>query len=74
MGDGPLIDSIKQKVKKYGIEECVLFLGSVSKPEVYLNIIDLIIMPSLYEGLPLSMVASWFNGRLEWFYTKYQEE
>lgn len=62
LGEGELMASIKQKVEKLHLSDNVLFMGGISNPEVYLNAMDIVIMPSFYEGLPLSMVEEQCNG------------
>lgn len=62
IGDGPLKEKLEQKVKSLHLQQSVVFVGSVSNPEYYLNAIDLIVMPSLFEGLPLTMIEEQANG------------
>ena len=52
-GDGPLMDSVKAKVQRLGLSECVVFLGSVGDMERYYQAMDVFVLPSLYEGLPV---------------------
>lgn len=52
-GDGPLMDDIADKVLGLGLNDCVVFLGSVHDMERYYQAMDLFILPSLYEGLPV---------------------
>ena len=58
IGQGPLQDTIKQKVKDLGIEENVLFLGQKSDANKYYHAMDLFLFPSLYEGLGMVFVES----------------
>lgn len=62
LGDGLLMANIKSKVESLNLSNNVIFMGSVGNPQDYLNAMDLIIMPSLYEGLPLSMIEAQCNG------------
>ena len=62
LGDGPLREIIKNRVNFLDIANSVIFIGSVSNPEYYMNAMDMIIMPSLFEGLPLSMIEEQCNG------------
>lgn len=62
LGNGPLMSEIDKKVKNMGLADNVIFLGSVDKPEHYMNAMDLVIMPSLHEGLPLTLVEEQANG------------
>ncbi|MBQ7577419.1 MAG: glycosyltransferase family 1 protein [Synergistaceae bacterium] len=52
-GDGPLMDKIRKKVHSLGLDESVIFLGSVHNMQDYYQAMDVFILPSLYEGLPV---------------------
>ena len=52
-GDGPLMDEIRAKVYGLGLADSVIFLGSVNDMEKYYQAMDVFILPSLYEGLPV---------------------
>ena len=52
-GDGPLMNNIRGKVNSLGLNECVIFLGSVHNMQDYYQAMDVFILPSLYEGLPV---------------------
>ena len=62
IGDGPLRDSVNQQANSLGIADKVLFLGNIDNVNDYLNAIDIILMPSLYEGLPLTLIEQQTNG------------
>lgn len=62
IGDGPFEEFLKKKVEKMGITEKVIFTGAVNNVNQLLNALDLIVMPSLYEGLPLTLVEEQANG------------
>jgi glycosyltransferase involved in cell wall biosynthesis len=54
VGDGPLRQSIEQKAVEAGLHDKVIFAGT--RPDVsrlMLGAMDVFVMPSLYEGLPL---------------------
>lgn len=61
-GDGQL--QIEQKVKELGLTSCVKFLGS--RPDVarLLQAMDVFVLPSLFEGLPVSLVEAQASGLL----------
>lgn len=63
-GSGPLLDEIKQKVKKLKLENCVKFLGQVSNTNNLYQIMDVLLLPSLYEGLPVVSVEAQTSGVL----------
>lgn len=62
LGDGPLKDSYKEKVKKLGLENIVKFLGVKANVQDYLFASDCYVMPSLYEGLPVAGVEAECTG------------
>lgn len=62
LGDGPLKVEVKEQVMKAGLSEAVIWSGSVDNPQDYMNMMDLVIMPSRFEGLPLTMVEEQANG------------
>lgn len=62
LGDGPLKVEVKEQVIKAGLSEAVIWAGSVDNPQDYMNMMDLVIMPSRFEGLPLTMVEEQANG------------
>lgn len=62
IGSGPLKKSIEELSKDLGIYENVYFLGNIENPEDFLSAIDIIIMPSIFEGFPLTLVEEQANG------------
>lgn len=62
LGAGPLQPEIEEMVKGYGIEDKVHFAGSVNNPHEYMSAMDFVVMPSLFEGLPLTLVEEQANG------------
>lgn len=62
VGDGELKGVIEEKVQELGLSEQVIFTG-VRKdiPEV-LQAMDVFVFPSLYEGLPVSLVEAQAAG------------
>lgn len=61
-GDGPLESDIKDKVKRLGLEEKVLLLGSIKDIEKYYNALDFFLLPSNYEGLGIVLIEAQANG------------
>ena len=62
IGDGKLFDKKKKQCEAYGISDHVKFLGVRSDISELLMCMDLFIMPSLYEGLPVSMIEVQASG------------
>lgn len=61
LGGGDNI-KIKEKTQELGITHSIYFAGSVPEPERYLSAMDLILMPSFFEGLPLTLIEEQANG------------
>lgn len=53
IGEGPLEDKIKEKVKALQIEEKVNFLGVRNDANELYQAMDVFLLPSLFEGLPI---------------------
>jgi glycosyltransferase involved in cell wall biosynthesis len=55
IGDGPLRPAIERRVAELGLTEHVVFAGRRSDvPRVLVGAVDVFVMPSLREGLPLA--------------------
>ena len=63
-GQGPLFDSIKEKVNKYNLSDCVMFLGQRNDANRLYQAFDAFVLPSLYEGLPVVGVEAQASGLL----------
>ena len=64
IGVGPLLDEIKQMVVDIGLGNHVLFLGLRSDIPDLLQAIDVVVMPSVYEGMPVSLIEAQASGTL----------
>lgn len=62
IGDGPLSDAVKSEAKRLEIDNLILFLGNRNDIPKYLSAMDIFILPSLYEGLPIVGVEAQANG------------
>ena len=62
VGDGPLRDSIEEQAKNIGIDDLVIFAGIRSDVNELLQAMDIFVMPSLFEGLPVSLVEAQSTG------------
>lgn len=63
-GQGPLMDEIKEKVSKLGLNESVRFLGQRNDIDELYQAFDVFLLPSLYEGLPVVGVEAQATGLL----------
>ena len=61
-GDGVERKEMEQLVIKYGIHKKVFFLGAINNVNEYLMMADIMIMPSLFEGLPLVCIEAQATG------------
>lgn len=62
VGDGPIMDNIKDKVSKLNMKDNVLFLGLRSDVYNLMQVMDLFLFPSLFEGLPVVLVEAQAAG------------
>lgn len=62
LGDGELKDKNWEYCKELGIEDKVIMAGNVSNVADFLCAMDVFVFPSLYEGMPLSVIEVQCNG------------
>ena len=62
VGDGPQKEAVAQKAAALGIRDKVILPGSQSNIHEWLQAMDIFIFPSLYEGLPVSLVEAQAAG------------
>lgn len=62
IGDGELKESIRQEAEKLGIGNKVLFTGVRHDTDAFLSAMDVLIFPSLFEGLPLTLIEAQAAG------------
>jgi len=62
VGQGELFDKIRDRVRREGIENKVLFLGIRSDVPELLQAMDVFLFPSLFEGLPLALMEAEAEG------------
>ena len=63
VGDGPAGNELRELVKQRGIEDRVIFAGSRGDVPVMLAAMDIFVFPSLWEGLPNSLVEAMAAGK-----------
>lgn len=61
LGDGPLQEKIKLKVESLGLAEAVIFAGLQKEPAPFYSAMDVFVFPSLWEGLPLTLIEAQYN-------------
>lgn len=62
LGQGPLEEKMKTKAKDLKIDNKVKFLGQKSDIEKYYQAFDLFLLPSLYEGLGMTLIEAQISG------------
>lgn len=58
LGDGPMRCQLEHQTLNLGISERVSFLGWQPDPRPYMATFDIFVLPSLWEGLPLSLLEA----------------
>lgn len=73
-GEGPLKEEIENKVKELGLEKNVMFLGQRNDANELYQAMDIFLLPSLYEGLPVVGVEAQAAGLPCFFSTDMTKE
>lgn len=61
-GTGELLDNIEKMVSEYQLEENIIFKGISSNIYTILNKYDIFMLPSKYEGVPMSLLEAMSAG------------
>lgn len=64
VGDGQLRGEIAAKAEEKGLSDCVLFTGVRDDVSELMQAMDVFVFPSLYEGLPVSLIEAQAAGLL----------
>jgi glycosyltransferase involved in cell wall biosynthesis len=62
IGEGELMASVKQYAAECGLQDCVRFLGLQDKVHGFLQQADVFVLPSLYEGVPMTLIEAMGSG------------
>ena len=62
IGDGPNKGNIEKKIEKLGLQEAVILTGVRKDVNRLLQAMDVFVFPSIYEGLPVTMVEAQTAG------------
>lgn len=62
LGDGPLGERTKSLVNEYGVQKSVHFHGHVKNPYPIVAAADVMVLPSLSEGLPRAALEALHLG------------
>lgn len=63
VGDGPLKQSLVKQTQKLGIDQHVFFIGFRKDIPKILSLIDILVVSSLWEGLPLTILETMSAGK-----------
>jgi glycosyltransferase involved in cell wall biosynthesis len=62
VGEGALADSLREQIRRAGLEESVQLLGPRRDIPELLAASDLFVLPSLWEGLPMALLEAMASG------------
>lgn len=62
IGEGELETKVREKIAKLGLQDAVVFTGSIPNVNEMYQIMDVFLLPSLYEGLPVVGVEAQASG------------
>ncbi|PEW87007.1 glycosyl transferase family 1 [Bacillus cereus] len=62
VGDGPLKDEMEAKVNKHNLQKNVIFTGIRDDVANLLKAGDVFVFPSIYEGLPVTLIEAQATG------------
>lgn len=74
IGTGKLKEQIEKKVKALGLERNVLFLGVRKDVDKLYQAMDVFVLPSLYEGLPVVGIEAQTSGLPCFFSDRFTDE
>lgn len=62
VGDGELKPDIEEAVKQNNLNDVIIFANNQEKVWEYYSAFDLLVFPSLYEGLPFTLIEAQASG------------
>jgi len=62
IGDGELRSSIERKIKNLGLADSVILTGVRTDVKALLRAMDVFVFPSLFEGLPVTIIEAQASG------------
>lgn len=63
VGDGPSKNAVRETVRRLGVDDNVIMTGFVSDVERYYDLVDVVVMPSVREGLSISLLEAMRAGK-----------
>lgn len=62
IGSGHLQKEIEEKAEKLGLKDKIVFLGAINEVNEYLSVFDVLVLPSHFEGLPVTLIEAQANS------------
>ena len=62
VGIGEKEQELRNKVQKLGLEDVVIFLGNRNDVNELYQAMDVFVMPSFFEGIPVTGIEAQFSG------------
>lgn len=62
LGEGTLRDEIESEIRRLGLEDRVILTGVRKDVEDFMSCMDVLIFPSIFEGLPLTLIEAQAAG------------
>ena len=62
IGGGKLEPQLREKIADLGLEDAYFLLGRKDNVQDYLSAMDLFLLPSIYEGFPITLVEAQTSG------------
>jgi len=62
IGGGDLFELVNKSILDSELKNYILLINKTTTPEIYYNVMDLFIFPSLFEGLGISLIEAQTNG------------
>lgn len=62
VGEGPLQKDTEQIVQMKGLQDRVVFYGTTNESDCVYSALDAFVFPSLYEGVPLTLIEAQASG------------
>ncbi len=58
VGDGPLRKDLEESARRLGLETSVIFTGQQDQSFDFMNMMDIFVLPSLHEGIPMVVLEA----------------